>query len=84
MQVEVAVDPWVQGRARLHLATEMNLFGTDRNSPENRWLLDAMQRQMPSSISVALRPVGISPSSRYSSWAGTPNGYELNSHSRSS
>jgi hypothetical protein len=22
-------------------------MGTDRNSPENRWLLDAMQRQIP-------------------------------------
>src|SRR5438270_8335048 len=38
-------------------------MGTDPNSADNRWLLDAMQRQMPVIYSSALRPVGISPSS---------------------
>ena len=32
-----------------------------------------------SSISSARRPVGISPSYRHSSWAGTPSGHELTS-----
>ena len=58
---------------------DYQFMGTAPNSPHNRWLLDAMRGRFRSSISSARRPVGISPSSRHSSWAGTPSGYELTS-----
>jgi hypothetical protein len=48
-------------------------MGTDPDSPDNRWLLDAMlrcSRRSRSSISSARRRVTISPSSRHSSWIG--------------
>jgi hypothetical protein len=46
-------------------------MGTDPNSADNRWLRDAMgSARWRWSISSALRPVGTSPSSRHSSWAG--------------
>src|SRR5437879_4983027 len=54
---------------------DYEFMGTDPNSPDNRWLQDAMQRQVPSSNSSALRPVGISPSSRPLSQDGTPEAY---------
>jgi hypothetical protein len=54
-------------------------MGSDLNSPDNRWLLDAMQQQIPIIYFLGFRPVGISPSSRHSSWAGIPSGYALTS-----
>ena len=56
--------------------------GTDPNSPDNRWLLDAMQQQIPV-IYFPRRVAGVAirPSSRHSSSDGTLSGYELNSHS---
>jgi hypothetical protein len=53
-------------------------MGIDPNAPDNRWLLDAMLQQIPVIYFLALRPVGISPSSRHSSWAGTLSAYGSN------
>jgi putative restriction endonuclease len=56
---------------------DYQFMGTDPNSPDNRWLREAMDQQIPiiyflgTSPSSAPRRVGISPSSRHSSWAGT-------------
>jgi hypothetical protein len=52
---------------------EYAFMGTDPNSADNRWLLDAMQRQIPVIYFLGLRPVGISPSSRHSLSGGTPS-----------
>src|SRR6201993_4606276 len=54
---------------------DYQFMGTDPNSPDNRWLLDAMQHQIPVIISSAHRPVAISPSSRHSSSAGILSAY---------
>jgi putative restriction endonuclease len=60
---------------------EYAFMGTDPNSPDNRWLLDAMEQQIPviyflgTSPSWVHRPVAISPSSRHSSSAGVQSEY---------
>jgi hypothetical protein len=43
-------------------------MGTDPNSPDNRWLLDTMQQQIPVIYFLGTSP---GPSSRRLSWGGT-------------
>src|SRR5271170_3397503 len=54
-------------------------MGTDPNSPDNRWLRDAMREQIPVIYFLGTSPVDISPSSRHLSQVGTLSGYELTS-----
>lgn len=48
-------------------------MGTDPNSPDNRWLRDAMERQIPIISFLGTHRVGISQSSRPSSSDGILN-----------
>jgi putative restriction endonuclease len=54
-------------------------MGTDPNSADNRWLLDAMQEQIPVIYFLGTSPGRYQPIIPTSSWAGTPSGYELTS-----
>lgn len=54
---------------------EYAFMGTDPNSPDNRWLREAMEQQVPSSISSGSHRAGISPSSQLSSSDGTRSAY---------
>jgi len=54
---------------------DYQFMGTDPNSPDNRWLLNAMQQQNPVTISSAVRRSASAHHSRRSSWDGTRRAY---------
>jgi putative restriction endonuclease len=56
-------------------------MGTDSNSPDNRWLRDAMQRQIPVIYFLGTSPGRYQPIIPTLSSGGIPSGYESISHS---
>ena len=54
-------------------------MGSDPNSPDNPWLLDAMQQQIPVIYFLGVSPGRYQPIIPTFIVAGTPSGYELTS-----